>query len=156
MRGSLFSLGLTVFSACHHHALQDSSTDAGVDRGPPGSLAEAGIKGDDAGMGIDEALPFIDGAVVPPDPVQQRPDYDVPPRQESTDAVHRVTVGHIDAGSCSATDLWFFPDVGDDIYCGTIGEACEFECGTSSGCTVGIVGPLSSPMQIVHCPPKKG
>jgi hypothetical protein len=57
-----------------------------------------------------------------------------------------------DAG-CPAAESWIFPDEGHSSYCGTIGDACQFVCGTMSGCVVDVVVTV---LQQVHCPSDGG
>jgi hypothetical protein len=53
-------------------------------------------------------------------------------------------------GGCSSDRYWIFPSEAFATYCGRIGDACQWVCGTSRGCTVDSE-PVNN-LQLVYCP----
>ena len=62
---------------------------------------------------------------------------------------HPPTRSNFTDAGCPIHETWIFPDEGHSSYCGTIGDACQFVCGTMSGCVVDVV---VNTLQQVHCP----
>jgi hypothetical protein len=54
-----------------------------------------------------------------------------------------------DGGACSLDRLWLFIEEGSSSYCGDLGDACQFICGTRSGCWV--EAEINEP-QFTYCP----
>jgi hypothetical protein len=56
-------------------------------------------------------------------------------------------------GGCTLDSFWLFPDEGFSTYCGSVGDACQFICGTRVGC---VVEARQNEPQLLYCPPPKG
>jgi hypothetical protein len=127
--------------------------DSAVDTQPDllmGSVADATIEESASDLLV---VPVGDATFFRPDGPFLPDSYEPPPHNDAGPVDQKIGGDADLIGGCTFDHWWVFPNEGFSAFCGTVGDACQFICGTRIGC---LVEARPKEFQRLYCPPADG